>query len=306
MNQQPSNGGRATDKARAVKWTFFALLVLINAGLTSSFFVSNYTNAISIVTNPTANKFLTVVVGIILLDIGALAWLYLYENLSYTARARNVAQFMSWAGLVASTVASVAQLVLTNTLVALGEDVINGAGMVSLIGVAGILVAHVFAMMIWLQASPEARRLDAEMEARANVVERELAAEYALAMSVAQIANQHIQSVIPVLARIEASKLVNQFVTANGKLPVLENGEVDRGRVLSMFPELALPAPAPTPAPAPAPTPVLTPTSLPNFSLLALAAERANGGELISKNGNGNGNGNGHSANFTRPPEGEM
>ena len=304
MNQQPSNSGRATDKARAVKWTFFALLVLINAGLTSSFFVSNYTNAISIVTNPTANKFLTVVVGIILLDIGALAWLYLYENLSYTARARNVAQFMSWAGLVASTVASVAQLVLTNTLVALGEDVINGAGMVSLIGVAGILVAHVFAMMIWLQASPEARRLDAEMEARANEVERELAAEYALAMSVAQIANQHIQSVIPVLARIEASKLVNQFVTANGKLPVLENGEVDRGRVLSMFPELALPAPAPTPAPAPAPTPVLTPTSLPNFSLLALAAERANGGELISKNGNGNGNG--HSANFTRPPEGQM
>ena len=302
MNDKQNVNGRVTDKAKAVKWIFFTMLVVINAGLTSSFFVSNYSNAISIVTNPTLNKFLTVVVGIVLLDIGALAWLHLYENLSYTSRARNVAQFMSWAGLLASTVASVAQLTLTNTLVALGDDVINAASLVALLGISGILIAHVVAMMLWLQASPEARQLDADMEAAAESVEEQLAAKKELAAAVKAIASRQIREAMPILARLQAHQQVNAFIVGMGNLPRLASGEVDTALLRALFPEMGEQPEQAEQLPQ-APTTPPQAHALPAPSLATPIAAIPIG-ELMTNSQNGNGYQNGHAGglNFTQAP----
>lgn len=155
---------------RVVRDAFFFAVIGISALGTAAFFLKYVDGLIpeAWVQDPLIRSILTAIIGVVILDVGALAWRHiLHQDGSHTPRQLQIAQAMSTLCAVLASLLSVSWFVLSMGLIN-DANVMAGAGLLGVIVVITAVSVQFMAAWLYGMSSVEAeyRRLVAVSEAQ--------------------------------------------------------------------------------------------------------------------------------------------
>jgi len=155
---------------RVIRDAFFFAVIGISALGTAAFFLRYVDGLIppAWVSDPLIRSILTAIIGVVILDVGALAWRHiLHQDGSHTPRQLQIAQAMSTLCAVLASLLSVSWFVLSMGLIN-DANLLAGAGILGVIVVITAVSVQFMAAWLYGMSSVEAeyRRLVAESEAQ--------------------------------------------------------------------------------------------------------------------------------------------
>jgi hypothetical protein len=218
------------------KSAFFLVIILLSAATSFLFFVEVFQFGRGFIIDPFWGAILTGVIGVIVLDGAALAWLKIYLGAADNNNVRALAAIGAAIGVIGSAVSSFAYLVM---VAAEGYQPGSDVRTYVQVAMATIIVAHFLLVFLsgYMATSAKIDEKVAEMMSEATD-------------EMLTLTDQYFKAQIPRLAQNNAQRLTRELAGRFTSLTVYDQPALDDGaHDASRYDETA--APAPTPAPVP-------------------------------------------------------
>ena len=228
-----------THKLRAGGFTLFGLVILLaNAALTFLFGYTFCGDALS-------SAFLGGLMCTLFFDLAALAWYTARRQSGLSSEQRATANFLSVTTIVASTLVSVIQVMMSIRLV----DLSAWHDSIGLFGVAlvtGIAAANFLGLFLFQYFHPDEREAELHEEQQAQAASHRRALMQEVHERTMQRTNDVLMGKIPQLAAREADAITREYLAAYNSLDLLDAPAYGGGAAGAIPPRETEDSPTPT------------------------------------------------------------
>lgn len=187
---------------------FIGLIVIISSILTFGFFYEFLPNFLPVeLVGEDISKMFSGLLGMLILDLGSLMWLYTNLKLAENDTQRTVTLFASVIDFVGSLITSFTFLVITGQrLYDMPDNMRSNIGLISLISIAGILVYNFLSIWLYKRNSEESLQDIAEGKRKQRLASVFRAREEALDKDVEKLVREQFNKAKPELAKVIAER----------------------------------------------------------------------------------------------------
>lgn len=201
------------NSAKDIFKIFAALIFIASATLTFGFFYEHLPSIVPDVVDQLTAAIIAGVLGTLIFDGGALAWLKVYLDASENNDQRSIALSTSIVDITGSAVASFVQIIFAGTnLVALSADTRWAVGLAALVAAAGVLTWNFISIWRFHKNSDVSKESIREAERLARIRQAEERQADYLDSLIEQEVETMLHDQASALAREQAERIVFQRV----------------------------------------------------------------------------------------------